>query len=58
MLRFCRNKRLFPVLVLLLSFFVPAAAVAQVAWVKNFDDAVKRAAAEKKFIVLDISASW
>jgi hypothetical protein len=37
---------------------IPMMAVAQVAWIKNFDDALKQAAKEKKFIVLDISASW
>jgi hypothetical protein len=44
----------------LLSFLVlvPLSAMAQVAWVKNYDDALKQAAKEKKFIVLDISASW
>jgi hypothetical protein len=36
----------------------PNLAMAQVAWVKGFDDALKQAAKEKKFIVLDISASW
>jgi hypothetical protein len=41
---------------LLLIASIPA--VAQVAWVKSYDDALKQAAKEKKFIVLDISASW
>jgi len=43
-----------------MSLFVlaPILAVAQVAWVKDFDTALKQAAREKKFIVLDISASW
>jgi hypothetical protein len=43
---------------LLLLAVAPNLAMAQVAWVKNFDDALKQAAKEKKFIVLDISASW
>ena len=33
-------------------------AGAQIAWVKTFKEALKQAANEKKFIVLDISASW
>ena len=33
-------------------------AVAQVSWVKSYDEAIKQAAREKKFIILDISASW
>jgi hypothetical protein len=43
-----------------LSLFVlaPMLAIAQVAWVKDFDAALKQAARENKFIVLDISASW
>jgi hypothetical protein len=47
-----------------LTFFVlfvlavPLSAVAQVAWVKNFNDALKQASKENKFIVLDMSASW
>jgi len=36
----------------------PILALAQVAWVKNFDAALKQAAKEKKFVILDISASW
>jgi hypothetical protein len=58
MLRFCRDKGLGTAMVLLLSLLAPAATVAQVAWVKDFDDALKQAAKEKKFIVLDVSASW
>jgi hypothetical protein len=47
-----------------LAFFVlfvialPLSAVPQVAWVKNFDNALKQASRENKFIVLDMSASW
>ena len=36
----------------------PILATAQVAWVKSYDAALKQAAREKKFIVLDVSASW
>jgi hypothetical protein len=44
----------------LFSLFIVVSipAMAQVAWVKSFDDALKQAAKENKFIVLDISASW
>lgn len=34
------------------------AAMAQVAWVNTFDEALKLAAKEKKSVILDISASW
>jgi len=57
MLRFCRNKK---VLATIFSLMImgQGIAVAQVAWVKNYSDALKQAASEKKFIILDISASW
>jgi hypothetical protein len=44
----------------ILSLFVlaPMLGSAQVAWVKDFNTALKQAARENKFIVLDISASW
>jgi hypothetical protein len=58
MLRFCRNKASFFSIAVLLSIIAPMFAIAQVAWVRKFDDALKQAAREKKFIVLDISASW
>jgi len=29
-----------------------------VAWVKTYDDALKQAGSQKKFVVLDMSASW
>jgi len=45
-------------LVSLFGLFSPAFSPAQVTWVKNFDDALKQAGKEKKFVVLDISASW
>jgi len=43
----------------LVAFFALAIphATAQVAWVKGLDAALKQAAAEKKFVVLDISES-
>jgi hypothetical protein len=39
-------------------FALPIFACAQIAWLKNLDSALKQAAKEKKFVVLDISASW
>ena len=39
-------------------FLIPVFSTAQVAFVKDFNAALKQAAREKKFIVLDISASW
>lgn len=50
-------KRLliFIVMVILLAL---SFSIAQVAWVKSLDVALKQAAREKKFVVLDISASW
>jgi hypothetical protein len=45
-------------LFVLLVIVVPLGAAEQVAWVKNFDDALKLASRENKFIVLDMSASW
>jgi len=54
---FQRNKKLL--MIALASFILaPVLALAQVAWVKNFDAALKQAAKEKKFVILDISASW
>jgi hypothetical protein len=38
--------------------FCPILVQAQVAWVKDFDAALKQATKEKKFVILDISASW
>ena len=51
----CRTRLsllLLPILVLT----VPSPA--QVAWVKKYDDALKQAAEQKKFVVIDFSASW
>jgi len=39
-------------------FLAPVLSLAQVAFVKDFNEALQQAAREKKFIVLDISASW
>jgi hypothetical protein len=43
---------------LLLVILGQGIAVAQVAWAKSFDEALKQAAREKKTIVMDVSASW
>jgi hypothetical protein len=51
------NRR-FLTFVVLFAIAVPLSAVAQVAWVKDFGDALKQASKEKKFVVLDMSASW
>ena len=53
-----RKRIKVPIIILAAVMIAPAAAMAQVAWVKSFDAALKQAAKEKKFIVLDISASW
>jgi hypothetical protein len=56
---FQRNRAAWVFRVLFLSFiFSPVLAMAQVAWVKGFDAALQQAAREKKFVILDISASW
>jgi hypothetical protein len=36
----------------------PACARAQVAWVTDFDEALRQAAEKDQFVVLDISASY
>ena len=43
---------------LLAVMFVYSICTAQVAWVERYDDALKQAAAQKKFVVVDLSASW
>ena len=43
---------------LLIFVCIPVLAVEQMTWARSFDAALKQAAKEKKFIVLDISASW
>jgi hypothetical protein len=55
--QFCRGGKC-PAVAALLLFFAPILAFSQVSWVGSFEDALKQAAKEKKFIVLDISASW
>ena len=57
MLQLCRTRKYFA-LALALLIFSQGVAVAQVAWVKTFDEALKQAAKEKKSIILDVSASW
>lgn len=44
--------------VLLILLITPILTAAQVDWAKDFDSALKKAAKEEKFIVLDLSASW
>jgi hypothetical protein len=53
-----RPYRSIPILILAICLIAPVVATAQVAWVKSYSEALKQAAKEKKFIVLDISASW
>jgi len=43
---------------LLAVLFVLPSCLAQVAWAESYEDALKQAAVEKKFLVVDISASW
>jgi hypothetical protein len=43
---------------LLAILFTPLLTEAQVAWVRDFDSALKKAAKEEKFVILDFSASW
>jgi hypothetical protein len=52
------GKRRFLISSVGLMVLIPMIAVAQVAWVKSFDEALKQASREKKFIVMDMSASW
>ncbi len=52
-----RNQKVF-LIALALFVLAPVFAGAQVAWVKDFNAALKQAAKENKFVVLDISASW
>lgn len=51
------KRRLLPRIILALSVMTPALSAAQMAWIKDFNAALKQAAQEKKFVVLDISAS-
>jgi hypothetical protein len=57
-MEFRRRGIRIAVMLLAICMIAPVFAAAQVAWVKNYSDALKQAAKEKKFIVLDISASW
>jgi len=56
MIRYSKMRNL--AVLLLVLFLIPVFSRAEVAFVKDFDAALKQAAREKKFIVLDISASW
>jgi hypothetical protein len=51
------NKTVW-MIVLAALILTPILAFAQIAWQKDFGTALKLAARENKFIVLDISASW
>jgi hypothetical protein len=53
-----RRCRIIPIVLLAIFMIAPVVAMAQVAWVKSFSAAVKQASKEKKFIVLDVSATW
>jgi tetratricopeptide (TPR) repeat protein len=44
--------------IVFLSLFMAHSVIAQVYWVRKFDDALKQAQVEKKFIVVDIFADW
>jgi hypothetical protein len=52
------RERIARAVVLFFLALHPVLARAQVAWVKHMSAALKQAAKEKKFVVLDISASW
>jgi len=52
------KHRLLSLIILALFCLIPILSMAQVAWVKDFNAALKQAAKEKKFVVLDMSASW
>jgi hypothetical protein len=53
-----RQIRIFLVAAIAPLLLVSVLAADQISWVKEFDVARKQAAKEKKFVVLDISASW
>ena len=53
-----RRRKMSAAIVGSLLVFAPLLATAQVAWVKDFGTALKQASKEKKFVVLDVSASW
>ncbi len=52
------RKVLFCGIFLAVFLIAPVVSLAQVAWVKDFNAALRQAEREKKFIVLDLSASW
>ena len=52
------RERIARAVVLFVLMLHPVLARAQVAWVKHLSTALKQASKEKKFVVLDISASW
>ena len=58
MIRFSRSAVRYAASALSLLLLAPVLAAAQVAWVKSYDDALKQAASQKKFVLLDISATW
>ena len=53
----CRKKAL-AIAAVSMMILGAASDAARIAWVKDFDSALKQAAKEKKFIFLDLSASW
>jgi hypothetical protein len=57
MLQHCSKIKVF-MIALAVMIACQGIAVAQIAWVKTYDEALKQAAREKKSIVLDVSASW
>ncbi len=58
--QYCRSRSLFGIVLslVILGVLGQGIAVAQVDWAKTFDGALKQAAREKKFFILDVSASW
>jgi thioredoxin 1 len=53
-----RSKTTLPLVAALMLVTTAGLLRAQVAWVARFDDALKQAKAEQKFMVVDISTSW
>ena len=51
-------KIIIAMAILSVLILIPILARAQIAWVEDFDSALEQAAKEKKFIFLDLSASW
>ena len=53
-------KRKIAIASVMMSFAVlmPTLSCAQVDWAEDWDSALKTAAREDKFIVLDVSATW